>query len=149
MSLASNRHRAALISLAPAFHRAPSLLILFWCFCFSLSESSLRAQGTDPERPSPQVPRERLEQRGSNQWHILRLEGREYVRFEDIQSFYRFPTMDVIGDEVILESPTVGLSMRFLKDTQRAHFNHYQCYLSFPPCNTAVDSTFPGSIWPS
>ena len=84
-----------------------------------------------PPPPSPPEPVERLEQRGSSQWHVLRVDGREYVRFEDVHQFYRFDRMDLIGDEVILESPKI--SLRFLAGMHQAQFKGYKCFLSFPP----------------
>lgn len=83
--------------------------------------------------PGPPPPVERLEQRGSTKWHVLRKDQREYVRFSDVESFYSFENMDIIGDEVILESPSKGLTFRFLAGLRQAQFKTYTCYLSFPP----------------
>ncbi len=86
-----------------------------------------------PIPPQPPKPVERLEQRGSTRWHVLRKDYREYVRFEDIKAFYQFENLDIIGDEVILEAPQHALSMRFLAGMRLAQFKTYTCFLSFPP----------------
>ena len=90
------------------------------------------AQAAAAVPPKP-VPVERLEQRGSARWHVLRQDEREYVRFDDIKSFYDFDTMDIIGDEVVLESVAPPLSLRFLAGMRQAQFESYKCFLSFPP----------------
>ncbi len=80
---------------------------------------------------TPPPPLERVEKRGNWEWHVLRQDDREYVRFEDVQAFYRFETLDIVGDEVILESPLVTL--RFLVGLQQAQVKGYKAFLSFPP----------------
>lgn len=92
----------------------------------------------EPGEPEPIVvpppaPVERLEQRGTWQWHVLRDNEREYVRFSDIHKFYRFEQMDVIGDEVVLESPSSKIILRFLAGLRQAQIKTYKGYLSFAP----------------
>jgi hypothetical protein len=64
---------------------------------------------------------------------VLRKDDREYVRFENVHDFYHCDSMDLIGDEVILESPKSSISLRFLAGTHQAQFKGYKCFLSFAP----------------
>ena len=91
---------------------------------------------TEPSEPvlvAPPAPVERLEQRGTWQWHVLRDNQREYVRFSDIHNFYKFEMMDEIGDEVVLESPSSNLILRFMAGLRQAQIKKYKGYLSFAP----------------
>jgi N-acetylmuramoyl-L-alanine amidase len=100
----------------------------------SLAQEEVPASEPGEAVPEPPpTPVERLEQRGTWQWHVLRDNEREYVRFSDIHKFYKFEQMDVIGDEVVLESPSSKMILRFLAGLRQAQIKDYKGYLSFAP----------------
>lgn len=99
----------------------------------AMAQDAPEPEAVAPLVEAPPEPVERLEQRGSWQWHVLRKDEREYVRFSDIHQFYKFETMDVIGDEVVLESSEPPLLLRFLAGMRQSQLKGYKGYLSFAP----------------